>query len=210
MGAAGKGGILDVLWQGKFYIVLVLALVFMITVGTYYFLDARALGASLSQKSSDFDDLDSKYDKLSDDHTALVNSNADLQKKYNDVNDRYNRLAVEKQDLQSSYNSLKSSYDGLNGTVNRMQETSGAVVALHYDFYEGGPTSNRKNYLEATVYNVGNKRADHITIKAQILNGDNSTSVSEQRFDNVDGLDKRHVKWEYSTAVKLNSVWYET
>jgi hypothetical protein len=210
MGAEGKGSILGALWQGKYYVILVFALVLMITFGTYYFLDARALASSLGQKTSDFDDLNSKYDKLSGDHAALVTSNDDLQKKYNNVSDQFNRLAVEKADLQGSYNSLKSTYDGLNGSVTRMQETSGAVVAMHSDFYEGGPTSNRKNYLEATVYNVGNKKADHITIKARILNADNTTSVSEQRFDNVDALDKRHVKWEYSTAVSLESVWYET
>lgn len=207
---AGKGSIQDVLWRGKFYIILAFALMLMIAFGAYYFLDARGLSASLSQKTADYDALNDAHNKLSGDYTALVSSNNDLAKKFNDVNDRYNKLSVDNQDLQSSYNSLRSSFDGLNGTISRFQDTGGALVALHYDFYEGGPTNNRKNYLEATVYNVGNKKADKITIKGQVLNADNTTSISEQTFTNVDALDKRHVKWEYSTAVRLNSVWYET
>ncbi|WP_269445986.1 hypothetical protein [Methanocella paludicola] len=42
------------------------------------------------------------------------------------------------------------------------------------------------------------------------MNADNTTSVSEQTFTDVEALDKRHVKWEYSTSVRLNNVWYET
>ncbi len=207
---ADKGSITDVLWRGKFYVVLVFALVLMVVLGTYFFLSARGLSASLSQKTADYDALRGEYDKLTVEHEALVGSNDDLTKKYTNVSDRYNKLAVDNQDLQASYNGLKSSYDGLNNTVTRFQETSGAVVIMRYDFYEGGPVNNRKNYLEATVYNVGNKKAGKITIKGEIVNADNTTSVSEQTFTDVDALDKRHVKWEYSTSVRLNNVWYET
>jgi len=123
-------------------------------------------------------------------------SDADLQSTYNG--------------LKSNYDGLKSGYDGLNSTVTRLQETSGAVIALHYDFYQGGPSNNRRNYLEATVYNVGNKKIDSVTIKGQIVNGDNSTSISQQTFTNVDPLDRRHVKWDYPTNASLSSVWYDT
>lgn len=74
-------------------------------------------------------------------------SNEDLTKKYNDVNDRY---------TENQY--LKFVYNALNETIESFQETGGAVMALHYDFYEGGPSNNLKNYLEATVYNVGDER----------------------------------------------------
>lgn len=207
---AGNGNILDLLWQGKFYIILVCALVLMIIFGTFFFLESRGLSASLSQKTADYNALSDEHNRLTVDHEALVSSSNDLTKKYTDVNDRYNKLSIDNQDLQSSYNGLKSSYDGLNGTVGRIQETGGAVIAMHHDFYEGGPSNNRKNYLEVTVYNVGNKKADRIIIKGQIINADNSTSISEQTFNDVEALDKRHVKWEYSTSVQLSSVWYET
>lgn len=211
------GSITGILWRGKFYIILSFALLVVLAFGTYFFLDARQLSGSLAQKTSDYNSLNDVYNKLSGDHTALINSNNDLISKYNDVTDRYNKLSVSNADLQNSYNSLnsnytglRSSYDGLNGTVTRVQETSGAVVALHYDFYQSGPSNNRRNYLEATVYNVGNKKADKITIKGRTINADNSTSVNEQTFTGVDPLDKRHVKWDYSTSVSLDSVWYET
>ena len=205
-----KGSIAGILWRGKFYIILAFALLVIFAFGTYFFLDARQLSSSLEQKTTDYDSLNGQYNKLSSDHTALINSNNDLITKYNGITDKYNKLSVSDADLQNSYNSLKSNYDGLNGTVARVQETSGAVLALHYDFYQSGPTNNRRNYLEATVYNVGNKRADTITIKGRVINADNSTSVSQQTFNNVDPLDKRHVKWDYATDVSLDSVWYET
>jgi hypothetical protein len=203
MGVEGKDSILDALWQGKFYIILVFLLVIGIMASTYYYLDSKGLKSRLAQKDSDYNGLDDKYNKLSYDYSALVQSNDDLNKRFNDVSDRYNKLSVEDQ-------YLKSSYDGLKGSVDRLQETGGSVIALHYDFYEGGPSNNRKNYLEATIYNVGNKRDDWVTIKCQIVNSDNTTSISEQAFSNVDPLDKRHVKWEYSTSTHLGSIWYET
>lgn len=207
---ADKGNLKDALLRGKFYVVLVFAVVLLVMLGTYFFFSARGLSASLNQKTADYDALSGEFNKLSVEHEALVGSNDDLTKKYTNVSDRYNKLAVDNQDLQASYNGLKSSYDGLNNTVTRFQETSGAVVIIRYDFYEGGPTNNRKNILEATVYNVGNKKANKITIKGEIVNADNTTSVSEQTFTDVEALDKRHVKWEYSTSVRLNNVWYET
>ncbi len=203
MSVEGRGQILDTLWRGKFYIILVFFIFIAVVFGANYYAYSKGLADQLSQKESDYNGLNDKYNKLSYDHSTLVGSNNDLSRKYTDVNDRYNKLAVDNQDL-------KASYDSLNGMVNRMHETGGAVIALHYDFYEGGPSNNRKNYLEVTAYNVGDKKADKITIKGQIVNADNSTSVSEQTFNNVDALDKRHVKWEYSTAVRLGSVWYET
>ncbi len=203
MGVDGDDGILGVLWRGKFYIILVALLVLAITASAYYFLESKRLASMLSQKESDYNALNDKYNKLSYDHSVLVASNEDLTKKYNDVNDRYNKLSAENQYLKSAYNAL-------NETIESFQETGGAVMALHYDFYEGGPSNNRKNYLEATVYNVGDEREDRVTIKCQIINSNNSTSVSEQTFLDVGPLDKRHVKWEYSTDTRLGSVWFET
>ena len=207
---AGKGGIPGLLWQGKFYIFLVLALLVVLVFGAYYYVDSRQLSSLLDQKTSDYNSLNDVYGKLSNDHSALVNSNNDLILKYNNVSDRYNRLYVDNGDLQSSYNGLKSNYDGINGTISRFQETGGAVIALHYDFYQSGPSNNVKNYLEATVYNVGNKKIDTVTIKGRIDYPNNTTGISQQTFTNVDPLDKRHVKWDYNTSASLDSVWYET
>ena len=195
--------VLSVLWRGKFYIILVALLVLAIVAGTFYFMECRRLESLLSQKEADYNALNDKYNKLSYDHSALVANNEDLTKRFNDVSDRYNKLAVEDQYLKSAFNAL-------NGTIDRFQESGGAVMAMHYDFYEGGPSSNRKNYLEATIYNVGDKREDWVTVKCQIIYENNSTSISEQTFRDVDPLDKRHVKWEYPTGTHLGSVWFET
>ncbi len=203
MGVEGIDNLLHILWRGKFYIVLVLTLAIVASVAAYYFLDSRDLAAKLGQKSADYDDLNDKYNKLSYEHSTLVASNGDLNRRYADVSDRFNKLTVDNQ-------YLKASYDDLTSKVNRMREAGGPSIALRYSFYEGGPSSNRKNYLEIWIYNVGDAREDRVTVKARTVNADNSTGVSEQAYTDVDALDKRYVKWEYSTAVKLNDVWYET
>jgi len=203
MGEDGIDGLFKVLWRGKFYIALAFALAITVAIAAYYIFDSRDLSSRLGQKESDYNTLNDNYNKLSYDHSTLVTSNDDLNRRYTDLGDMYNKLAVDNQDL-------KSSYDDLNGKVNRMHETGGPSFAMRYSFYEGGPSNNRKNYLEVWIYNVGDGREDRVTVKARIVNADNSTSVSEQTFNDVDALDKRYVKWEYSTAVHLDTVWYET
>ncbi len=203
MGVEGMDSLFKVLWRGKFYIVLALALAVMAAIAAYYFLDSRGLSSQLSQKSSDFDELNDKYNKLSYDHSTLVAGNEDLTRRYNDVNDRYNKLTVDNQ-------YLKASYDDLYNRVDRMNESGGPSIAMRNSFYEAGPSNNRKNYLEIWIYNVGDAREDRVTVKARTINADNSTSISEQAYTDVDALDKRYVKWEYSTAVRLDAVWYET
>jgi septal ring factor EnvC (AmiA/AmiB activator) len=203
MGEDGVDGLFKVLWRGKFYIVLAFALAITMAIAAYYILDSRDLSSRLGQTESDYNALNDKYDQLSYDHSALVASNEDLNRRYTGLDDKYNQLTVDDEELKSTYNDL-------NGKVNRMHETGGPSFALRYSFYEGGPSNNRKNYLEAWIYNVGDGREDRVTVKARMVNADNSTSVSEQTFNDVDALDKRYVKWEYSTAVHLESVWYET
>jgi hypothetical protein len=199
----GTDSLFEALRRGKFYIVLALALAVMLSIGAYYYLDSRDLSSRLSQKESDYNTLNDQYNKLSYDHSALVTSNDDINRRYVSLDDKYNSLAVDNQYLQSSY-------DDLNGKVNRMHETGGPCIAMRYSFYEGGPSDDRKNYLEIWVYNVGDSMEDRVTVKARIVNADNSTSTSDQTFADVDALDKRYLKWEYSTAVQLDAVWYET
>ncbi len=203
MGVEGLSGLFKVLWRNKFYIVLALALAATAAIAAYYYLDSKDLSSRLGQKSSDFDELNDKYNKLSYDHSTLVASNDDLSRRYDDVSDRYNKLAVDNQ-------YLKASYDDLYGKVGRMNESGGPSIAMRHSFYEGGPSNNRRNYLEIWIYNVGDAMEDRVTVKARTINADNSTSVSEQAYTDVDALDKRYLKWEYSTAVRLDAVWYET
>ena len=82
------------------------------------------------------------------------------------------------------------------------------MVSLYYSVYQSGTSSNPKKTVEATAYNVGNKKADRITIKCRtIING--SSSVSEQSFTNVDAIDKRHSRWDYANDTQIDSVWVE-
>jgi len=196
-----KGGVLNVLWRGKFYIALVFALL-LVTAGLiYFYLDSRGLSSQLGQKASDYDSLNGTYGQLSRDHSTLVSDNKDLKGRYDNLSDRYNRLSVD--DLY-----MKSSYDSLNGTVSRFQETGGVVIALYYSFYQTGSGSGAKKVCEATAYNVGNKRADKLTIKCLTIDN-GSSSLSQQAFTNVDGLDKRHSRWEYNNTTQLDHVWVE-
>jgi hypothetical protein len=198
---ADKGSLSDTLLQGKYYIILVFALVIMITIGTYFYLDSKGLANRLGQKEADYGALNDTYNALSSEHSALVISNNDMVKRYTDVNGRYNNLSVDNQ-------YLKSAYDGLNGTVNRFQETGGVVIALYTNFYQTGTSSNSKKVAEITAYNVGNKKADRVTIKCRVIDN-GSTSVSEQTFTNVDPIDKRRSRWEYSNTTQLEAVWVE-
>jgi cell division protein FtsL len=192
---------LNVLWRGKIYIALVFLLL-LVTAGlAYFYLDSRGLSSQLGQKQSDYDTLNGTYLQLSLDHSALVNDNKDLKGRYDNLSDRYNRLSVD--DLY-----LRSSYDSLNGTVSRFQETGGVVIALYYSFYQTGSGSGAKKVCEATAYNVGNKRADRLTIKCLTIDN-GSSSTSQQAFTNVDGLDKRHSRWEYNNTTQLDHVWIE-
>lgn len=201
MGEDGTDSVFKTLWQGKFYIILVFALIVVAVAGAYFYLDSRDLSSRLSQKDSDYNALNDKYNKLSYDYSTLSKNNDDLTRRYSDVNDRYNQLAVDDQ-------YLKSSYEGLNNTISRFQETGGVVIALYYSFYQAGSQSDPKKVMEATAYNVGNKKADKLTIKCRVIDN-GSTSVSEQSFTNVDALDKRRSKWEYSNTTQLVSVWVE-
>ncbi len=203
MGDGDKGGLLNVLWRGKFYVVLAFALAITAAVATYYFQDSRDLSSRLSQKESDFTGLNDRYNNLSAEYSALSKSKDDLSRQYDNITGRYNQLAVDDQYLKSAYNDL-------NGKVDRLNESGGPCIAMRFSFYEGGPSNNRKNYLETWLYNVGDGKEDRVTVKARIINADNSTSISEQTFNDVDALDKRYQKWEYSTAVRLDTVWYET
>jgi hypothetical protein len=202
MGEGGTDSLFKVLWRGKFYIILVFTFMVMAVAGAYFYLDSRDLSSRLSQMDSDLNGINDRYNKLSYDYSELSKNNDDLARRYSDVNDRYNKLAVDDQ-------YLRSSYDGLNGTINRFQETGGVVIALYYSFYQAGSQSDPKKVMEATAYNVGNKRADKLTIKCRVINN-GSTSVSEQAFANVDPLDKRRSRWEYSNTTQLVSVWVET
>jgi hypothetical protein len=201
MGSEGADNIIDILWRGKFTILLAFGLLIFIAIGAYYYLDSKSLSSQLSQKDSDYNALDDKYNSLSYNHSALVKDHNDLSTRFTDISDRYNKLSVE-----DSY--LRSSYDDLNGTIARFQETGGVVISLYYSVYQSGSSSNPKKTVEATAYNVGNKRADKIIIKCRtILNG--SASVSEQTFTNVDPIDKRHSKWDYANDTQIDSVWVE-
>ncbi len=201
MGAEGADSIFDILWRGKFTILLTFVLLIAVVVGAYYYLDSRNIASQLSQKNSDYDALNDKYNSLSYNHTTLVNSNNDLTSRFTDINNRYNKLSVD-----DSY--LRSSFDGLNSTIARFQETGGVVIALYYSVYQSGTSSNPKKTVEATAYNVGNAKANKITIKCRTINNGTS-SVSEQTFTNVDAIDKRHSRWDYANDSQIDSVWVE-
>ncbi len=210
MGEDGINRLIRVLWQGKLYIVMALALTVVAVIAAYSFFEARDLSYRLDQKVTDYTALDEKYNKLSSDynklssdHSALAADNDDLKRRYTALNDDYKELSTDKESLQASYNDL-------NGKVNRMHETGGPSFAVRYNFYEGGPSNDRKNYLEVWIYNIGDGKEDRVTVKARTINADNSTSISEQTFNDVEALDKRHVKWDYSTLTRLDSVWCET
>ncbi len=132
------------MWRGKVYIVLALALALTAAIAAYYIFDARDLSSRLSAKESDYSALDDKYNKLSYDHSVLVTNNDDLNRRYTSLSADYSGLSTDNEALQASY-------DDLNGKVNRMHETGGPCLAMRNSFYEGGPSNNRKNYLEGWI-----------------------------------------------------------
>lgn len=190
------------LWGNKFTIILIMAFAAAIVFLFYYYSVTQSLGAQLNDKQSAYDSLNDKYNKLTFDHNNLVTGNNDLNKKYNDLNDRYNKLSVD-----HSY--LQSSFDIQNNTLARFVEGNGPSIALRYNVYTSGSGDNAKRIVEATAYNVGDRRDDRIFIRCKYISG-GAEKTDSQEFDAINSLEKRSVRWQYSNDTSVESVWVET
>lgn len=201
MGVDNGTGWMNRLWKLKFIILLAVA-VAILAFTTYYYNDQSSdRAAELSRMTSELDGMNVKYYNLSNEHQALIASHNDLSDRYSNLSDTYNSLS-------SNESSLRSDYDSLSANVARFQETSGSRIALYYRTYKGGTVEEPKIIVEATAYNVGNNKADRLTIKCRVI-FDNQPSLNEQSFTNVAPLDKRSYTWEYQLFTQVESVWVE-
>jgi hypothetical protein len=199
MGADSGPGLLEQLWKHKFIIILALA-VLVLAASTYYFYDlSNDRAAGLSQKCSEYDALNVTYYCLSDEHQALIVS-------HDNLTDEYQNLSYMYSSLSSNESSLKSAYDSLNASVSRIQEKNGPVIALTYRTYRGGTSQEPKLYVEATAYNVGNRKADKFMIMCRVI-FDNQLNLNDTTFTNVEPLDKRTYTWEYSGLTQVDALW---
>jgi hypothetical protein len=111
MDVADKGkGLMQKLWKGKFYVLLVLALMVAVVIGTYYYLLSNDRAAELVRQGSEYR---SSYENLSANYSALSASNEDLIVRYNNLSDMYNNTTSDIQTLRPAYESLNSSVSKL-------------------------------------------------------------------------------------------------
>ncbi len=200
MVAEDGNGLLHKIWKSKFYIFLILIILIAVVCGVYYYRQSNDRAAELSQEESNFFALNDTYNKLSSDHVALLSAHADLNNKYTNLSDKYT-------DLSNNQSTVYSEYEKLNDSVSKLQEP-GTVIALYYTTYKSGTTEQPNITVEATAYNVGNQRDDTLTIKCRVL-FDGTLSLDEQTFTNVNPLEKRTAKWEFSAMTQVDSVWVE-
>lgn len=102
--------------------------------------------------------------------------------------------------------SLRSDYESLNASVARFQEKDGPLVALCYKIHRGDTPDGPRVFVDATVYNVGDKKADRITIKCKVI-FENQPSVDEHIITDLQPLDKRSISWNYSSYADIDALW---
>src|SRR5208337_911844 len=114
MDVAAKGrDLIRKLWNGKFYVLLALAMIVAIIIGTHYYMLSNDREAQLIRQGAEDR---SNYENLSANYSSLSASNNDLMVRYNNLTDMYNNATANIQFLQPAYESL-------NGTIGKFQET---------------------------------------------------------------------------------------
>jgi hypothetical protein len=199
MDADNKPGLLFQLWKHKSTIVLAFA-VLALAASTYYLYNqSNDRAAALSQKSSEYDALNVQFYNLSGEHAALIARNDNLSEQFENLSYMYN-------DLSSNASSLRSDYERLNETVGRLQEKGGPLVALCYKIRRVETPDGPRVFVDATVYNVGDRKADRIAIKCKII-FENQPSVDEHVITDLQPLDKRSLSWNYSSYTDIDALW---
>lgn len=201
MGDEKKLGWMNTLWKLKFVIILG-AVVLILAYTTYFYHDqSEGRAADLIQKSSDYDALNTQYLNLTNEHIALIASHNNLTERYDNLSDNYSSLV-------SNTSSMRSDYDSLKSSVGNFTENGGPVIALYYHSYRLGSKDAQKLYVQASVYNVGDNKADRVTIHCRVIYM-GQPSLNDQTFTNIPSLDKRSYTWEFDTLSQLDTVWVE-
>jgi hypothetical protein len=199
VGADNKLGLIYQLWKHKIVIVLAFA-VLALAASTYYFYSqSNDRAFALSQKSSEYDALNVQFYNLSGEHAALIASN-------NNLSERFENISYMYSDLSSNASSLRSDYERLSGTIDRFQEKNGPLVALCYKVRRGETPDGPRVFVDATVYNVGDRKADRIAIKCKVI-FENQPDVDEHVITDLQPLDKRSISWNYSSYTDIDALW---
>jgi hypothetical protein len=199
MGDDDRPGLLRWLWMYKFTIALFIATL-ALAASTYHFYEqSNDNAAALGQKSSEYDALGVRFYDLSGEHAALIASNDNLSERYDNLSLMYNGL-------MANESSVRSDYEKLYGTVDRFQEKSGPLVALYYKIRRGESPDGPRVFVDATVYNVGDSKADRVVIKCKVIN-EYQPSVDEHVVTDLQPLDKRSLSWNYSSYADVDALW---
>ena len=192
-------GLLNQLWKAKFIILTAVALIALAALGYHFYQLSNVKTAELSQKSSELDAMNAKYDNLSGEHEALVASHENLSERYENITYLYN-------DLLSNTSTMRSDYANISASLDRFQEKGGAALALAYTVHRVNMPQGPLVFVNVTVYNVGNEKADRIVIKCKTIYQD-QPSVDEHIMTDLDPLDKRTMSWNYSSYADIDAVW---
>ncbi|HTX44021.1 MAG TPA: hypothetical protein VMC61_04775 [Methanocella sp.] len=199
MGDDNKLGLLNQLWKHKLIITLAFAVLALAASTIYYHGQSDDRAAALGQKSTEYDALNATYNDLSVEHAALTVSNENLTERYDNLSGQYNNLV-------SNTSSMRTAYENLSATVTRFQETDGASLALSYRISRTNTPDGPRVFVNATVYNVGNKKADYIAIKCKIIH-ENQPDVDEHVITDLGPLDKKSISWNYSSYTDIDALW---
>jgi hypothetical protein len=199
MGDDNKPGLLYQLWKHKFIIVLAFAMLVLAASTYYYYSQSNERAAALSQKSSEYDALNVQFYSLSGEHAALIASNENLSERFENLSYMYN-------DLSSNASAIRSDYERLNGIIDRFQEKNGPIIALYYKIRRQETPDGPRVFVDATVYNVGDRKADRIAIKCKVI-FENQPSVDEHVITDLQPLDKKSITWNYSSLTDIDALW---
>ncbi len=185
----------------KYRVIIVLAFAVVVLAAStcYFYGQSSDRAAALSRKGAEYDSLSAQFSNLSRDHTALVASNKNLSEQFDNLSYRYD-------DLYSNASTVISDYERLSGMVGRFQEKSGAVLALTYKVRRADTAEGQRVFVDATVYNVGNSKADSFTIKCKVI-FDNQPNIDEHLVTDLQPLDKRTITWNYSSFADIDALW---
>ncbi len=199
MGDDNRPGLLNQLWKRKIVIALAFG-VLALAASTYYFYDqSNDREKALGLKSSEYDVLSVQYYNLSGEHAVLIANNDNL-------SERFENLSYVYHDLSENESSLRADYERLNSTVYRFQERGGPLVALYYKIRRENTADGPRVFVDATVYNVGDRTADRIVIKCKII-FENQPSIDEHVVTDLKPLDKKSISWNYSSLADIDALW---
>lgn len=186
-------------WRHSIHIALAAALLIAAGAAYYYHGQSEGRAADLRQASADYEALSAEYAGAQGDLLALQASHDNLTARYALLSENYTRLL-------SDTSSGRADYDRLKASVDNFTEQGGPAIALYYRSYRSGTGEAKRLYVQATVYNVGDRSADAVTVHCRVIYM-GQPNLNDQAFTDIAPLEKRSYTWQFDVLSQLDTVW---